>query len=229
MKEVSQEGFRVENEPDSDSHDFPWTMVRSRYARPPKLVILSSNWLGLRTHYLFNRTTPCRKQDCPGCEKKMESRWHGYLLAVEDRTERRFVFEFTAQVRLQLKKFIDDRGSLRGLQVICGRLSDRPNAKVKLESRGFVQAISKLPPEEPIWPICAHIFGLMPEASVTVSENPPPSFEEYCALKDAAEREGNAQESDWMKHRLSDLAGQLVLPLQSVNNGREDNNTSGKT
>lgn len=152
--------FRSERTPSSADSSSAWSIKRADSERPLPLVSLSTEWIGIRTHFWHGRTVPCRNDFCEACQAHLVSRWHGYLLTAHGSTDQRIVFEFPANALAILDSAFKQHGTLRGFRFVASRASKKPNGRVVLTPKDFVPNPSRLPVEVDAWPVLAHIWGL---------------------------------------------------------------------
>ena len=160
---------RSSRQPDDQDQNFGWVIKRAGTDSSLKLIILSSDVLGIRVHFFRGRTGPCVKVGCEACRLKQLSRWKGYLLAFEPATSQQLIFEFTPPGSVVLETAKEKYGTMRGLQIIANRASKKPNAKVQLAVLGCTTLGPSACPDYAIWPILARIWGLMHDTSSGIS------------------------------------------------------------
>jgi hypothetical protein len=87
--------------------------------------IVSEGITGLFIHYdeRSRRSEPCLEKDfqCPGCERKLPSKWRGYLHVYPGGLEAPYILELTAEAAEMLLTLAGDRPTLRGLRVVVRR------------------------------------------------------------------------------------------------------------
>jgi len=154
------ERFRCERLPVGDDASRGFTLRRTSHERPSNLVSISRDIFGIRTHWHGGRTCPCKRIECPACLDGKLSRWNGYLLAVDKRDQARIVFEFTPACATQFDNAFRELGTLRGVEFVASRTSNRPNGKVAVQVKGVHPKAAALPCDLAIWPILAHIWGI---------------------------------------------------------------------
>lgn len=168
--EIDFNDCRTSRLPDNQDQNFGWVIKRAATEGALKLICLSSDIFGIRTHFWRGRTGPCLVQDCEACKHKQLSRWKGYVLAIDASNQSQCIFEFTPPAAMQLEEARLKHGTMRGLQLIVSRTAKRANAKVVLTIRG----ISVLGPQECpdywVWPVLAHIWGLTSKEAVDVDQ-----------------------------------------------------------
>jgi hypothetical protein len=185
--------YRIERRPFEDGNDFGWAIKRAPADKALKVVCISSDFFGVRTHYFRGRTTPCRTTNCEACDAKQLSRWNGYLLAIDTSDESPIVFEFTPPGAVVLDKAIKEFGTSRGLLVIASRASGRVNGKVTLATKGMSQVAHKLPLEVELWPVLARIWGLTVDANLRQASFAKESLSEHEKVLLHPEQIGMAQ------------------------------------
>jgi hypothetical protein len=210
---IGIDDLRDEPMPGGEDQSFDWCIVRADEAKPILLIALSDKHWGTRTHFFKGRTMPCLKTDCEACKRKMLSRWTGYLLCLENKTGTKIIFEFTPPGALVLQKARNEYTTLRGLNIIASRPSRKANGKVLLEIRGMNSGAHKLPPAPDAKPLLMHIWGLADQDIPEYAEFTPDGLAEAERVQHAMEQVPPADENSWMHARASDLAGQIILPL----------------
>lgn len=163
------ENCRTSARPDDADQNFGWVIKRSPPDGVLKLVILSRDIFGIRTHFHRGRTGPCLTDGCEGCKAGHLSRWKGYLLAIDHTNGQRLVFEFTPPCATTLDEAYKKFGTMRGLQVVASRAGKRANAKVQVHVKGITVLGPEAEPDHDVWPILGHIWGL-------TSHTPPAKF-----------------------------------------------------
>lgn len=157
---IEIENCRTSRLPDEQDNHFGWTIHRVGIDRPSRMVILSNDIFGIRTHYFRGRTGPCLREGCDACNHKQLSRWKGYLLAKDRDSKQQIVFEFTPPGAAVLDHARLEAGTLRGLILVASRAAKKPNAKVILTMAGVAVVGPNECPDYSIWPILARIWGL---------------------------------------------------------------------
>jgi hypothetical protein len=211
--DYDKESFRIERMPGSHDANFPWAIKRADHEKPLLMVAISKDIFGVRTHFHRGRTGPCRKDGCEACKAKQLSRWSGYLLAVAAKDNSKIVFEFTPPAATQLDEAVKSYGSLRGLSLIATRTSNRPNGRVSVQVKGMNGNAHRLPADEDVWPILSHLWGLTEQAIPEYQEFTQEGLAEAERVQHAMKEVESADENQWMRKRASDLAGQIILPL----------------
>lgn len=210
---ISRDDCRIERMPSEHDGSFIWSIKRASHESSLLLCLISSDIFGIRTHYFNKRTMPCVRAYCEPCNRHQTSRWTGYLQAVDAKNGSRVLFEFTPAAAATFDQAHKDRGTLRGLNVIAGRTSNKINAKVQVTIKGMSDKAHVLPCEVETWPILAHIWGLKPEAPAIISGHTPDALAESERLKDVLAGQKETDENQWMWDRARLLESQLVMPL----------------
>ncbi len=151
---------RNSNRPDGQDNNFGWVIKRADSDGVMKLIVLSHDILGLRTHWFRGRTGPCMLVKCDACLHKQLSRWKGYLLCVEASTQQQIVFEFTPPAVKPLDEAMGKYGTMRGLQLHVARSAKRANARVVVSVKGATVLGPGACPAFSVWPILARIWGI---------------------------------------------------------------------
>lgn len=188
-----------------------WTIYRTLTGPEQCLTIISSNQLIIDLHYYGGRSTPCRLEECPACNRKHLSRPYGYLLAVTNKTGDRVLFEYPELAAAQIELVEKERSSIRGLQLVTKRTAKRENAKVVFKFAGWYGGGADLPAEEPIWHACAHLFGLHVDARPKIKDAPitPPMGSP--AYDDLVKASAGSDDGDWLNASRHPAAGQAEL------------------
>lgn len=170
---------RTSRMPDDGDQNFGWTIKRAPTDSVLKLIILSNDILGIRTHFFRGRTCPCYIGKCEACEHNQLSRWKGYVLAVEQPSGAQCVFEFTPPAARTLDEARKKYGTMRGIQLYVARASKKPNAKVTVTVKGITVLGPTACPDYNVWPIVAHIWGLTEKAPCIVNDDEILNLSEY--------------------------------------------------
>lgn len=165
--------------PDDGDRNCGWTIKRTGADGPMKLVIISSDMLGIRTHWFRGRTGPCLLENCEACKHGMLSRWKGYVLALETSCQMQCVFEFTPPGAIALEEARSRFGTMRGLQVIASRAGKKANSKVSLHVKGITVLGPAACPDYGIWPVVARIWGIDSDRSPAVLQSDVADLSEW--------------------------------------------------
>lgn len=158
MGERSDEFVR-QRRPGNDDLDYEWRIRRAPADGKPVLYLcISTDIEGVRTHFVGGRTVPHLQRNCVGCRCGKASEWHGYILAIEDRTKDRVLFEFTARAAGPFTRFFEQHGSLRGLVFRASRTRKDSTAPVRIECLRQAKPDVQIPQETDILPLLARIW-----------------------------------------------------------------------
>jgi len=135
------------------------------------LLITSDNLLGCFTHFYAGRTVPCTGDKCEACQAGASARWHGYVAAIEQKTNEPIVFELTAAAAESLAAYRAKHGTLRGCDILATRVSPRPNARVRLQMRPHDLSRTDLPEPLNLRAALCHIWGI-PTTETQVGHDP---------------------------------------------------------
>lgn len=107
-------------------------IVRAPSTGRLKVMILSHQVTGTYTHYQNGRTQPCMGQSCKGCESALPTRWHGWLIVLNESTDEKQILEVTEGPGETLAAFFSEHRTLRGLRIMMSRPSGKVNGRVHL-------------------------------------------------------------------------------------------------
>lgn len=136
-----------------------------------QLLITCDQLLGCFTHFFAGRTTPCTGEACEACHAGASARWHGYVSAIEQKTNEQVVFECTAAAAEAFGAYRAKHGTLRGCDCIASRVAPRPNARVRLQMRPLDLTGRDLPKPINLRLALCHIWGI-PANETNVSDSP---------------------------------------------------------
>lgn len=116
---------------------------------PPKglsgPIITSHDPIGLHTHWTGGRTVPCVQDNCKHCEENCSRRWYGYVMIYAQKSDRQFLFEYTAACAHTIVEYFNSHRTLRGARIDAVRQQGRPNGRVVLYLRPPVAEMERLP------------------------------------------------------------------------------------
>jgi len=120
------------NAPPETGHGQALRLIRT--PAPGKLIAIctSPKLVGCPTHFWRMRTIPCEAPNCEACDNGVPWRWHGYVSAVNIKSNEHFIFECTAQAAETFTQFTERHGSLLGCTFEATRLGDHANGRVLL-------------------------------------------------------------------------------------------------
>jgi hypothetical protein len=198
--------FVRQPEPDADDLGFEWRIKRSPpTSKPVAYLGISSQLEGIRTHFVGGRTVPHLLRDCVGCKHGSKVEWHGYLLAVEDRSRDRVIFEITARGAGPLLRWQKEHGTIRGLIFRASRAENRSNAPVRIECRRFCDPTQGIPPEEPIIPILARLWHVNVQRTAMSSQTGDAGMTEAERMEIAKKNSRTVRERD-TENDMAELA-----------------------
>jgi len=123
------------NQPPSTS-DQPALPIRRAPANGQVIgIVTCDDLIGCDTHFYQGHTIPCERPDCEACRHAIPFRWHGYLSAIDQRTNMHFLFEFTAQASDSFIQYRDVHNGLKGCLFQAQRLHRRPNGRVVIQTK----------------------------------------------------------------------------------------------
>lgn len=212
----SEAGVRLERVPQKDETRGGWTIKRADPERAVEYVIVSDDLLGVRTHYWRGRTIPCLIKCCEPCQAAHANRWHGYLLVINTLSHERVAFEFGPNNVELFDELRKQYGSLRGVKFVTARAQKKPNGRVVCVPRGKTENMAKLPSDEPIWPILAHLWGFRAEkrAAAAAPIGAGPTEAEAAQARPPRPRRSGVNQGE---SKLSDCVGQHLMDLDQPN------------
>jgi len=167
--------FEFCSRPDPDDVGWPWRITRTPPDGKYKLILVSSQFVGVYTHYRGGRTVGHKRNGCEACKEGNRKRWTGYILAVEHPTPRQILFEFPAGACESFAMLEEQIGTLRGAQIACSREKGKPRGSIIVEYRGRSERAALLPVDEPIIPILFRIWGVLDVPHAPVDSSPAPA------------------------------------------------------
>lgn len=129
-------------------------------------IVTCDRLVGCPTHWFGNRTIPCEAPNCPACDKGHSWRWHGYLTAVNVKTNEHFLFEMTAQAAEPFTAYHEQHGTLRGCLFEADRLGHHHNGRVLIRCKPADLGQVHLPDPPDLVACLCHVWNVpTPEAS----------------------------------------------------------------
>lgn len=123
--------------------------------------------IGCPTHWYGQRTVPCQAPNCEACEKGHPWRWHGYLTAINAKTNEHFLFEMTAQASEPFTEYFKRHNTLRGCLFQASRLGHHHNGRVLVRCKPADLAQIQLPDPPDLVACLCHVWNVpTPEASI---------------------------------------------------------------
>lgn len=130
-------------------------------------IITCRQLVGCPTHFFQRRTVPCDGEGCEACRTGHSWRWHGYVTAVDCKTNEHFIFEMTAQAAEALTVYRERHGTLLGCLFEAARLGEHHNGRVMIRCKPTDLTSVKLPSAPDVIASLCHIWNVpTPEASI---------------------------------------------------------------
>jgi len=130
-------------------------------------IITCRRLIGTPTHFYQHRTIPCQGSDCPACNANHPWRWHGYLSAIDSKTNEHFLFEMTAQAAEPFTNYFQRHGTLLGCMFEATRLGEHHNGRVLIRCKPVELTKINLPNEPDLIGCLCHIWNIpRPEATI---------------------------------------------------------------
>jgi len=213
---VPQEPYALVEWPTVSEDSSRWKIIRASQHKPIKLMCYSARPLWCKTHFWQRRTTPCLKAACPACSAGYAPRTNGYLLAVDLDEKRHVLVEVTDQPAADMQAHLERWGTLRGFNMILGRVTKKANGKVYLAIKGMNEGAHAMPPEESTWSVMCHIFGLRLEAIPNLHVKVENDLQNDDDVKNAIDYVREVDDADWLNARIKPAAEQLALSLPGM-------------
>ena len=203
----------IQPDPEGIAEAFEWKLLRPKAGVRCAVTCLSSTKFGILTHYTQQGTQPHVRQACKWCELKRDVRWHGYFEAVLHPTMRLVIVEMTPRAAAGLTAGIEKYGQMRGLDIVLDRDGARSNSPQSLVVKRVCPMPGKLPVEVPLLPLLKRIWQIPDQDLAAALDQLDQSVQGTVSELELMERHMETHDSDWLKQRATDLAGQLKLPL----------------
>lgn len=130
-------------------------------------IVTCDRLIGCPTHWFGNRTIPCEPPDCPACNKGHPWRWHGYLTAVNSKTNEHFLFEMTAQAAEPFTAYHTQYDTLRGCLFEASRVGNHHNGRVTIRCKPADLNKVHLPNPPDLVACLCHVWNVpTPEATI---------------------------------------------------------------
>jgi len=156
------------NRPPRESTGHNFDVIRTPASGKLRGIITSENLIGCPTHYFQLHTVPCQQPECQPCNLGLPWRWHGYVTIFTANTHLHQLLELTAPPAEVLATYYEQHGTLRGCEIIAGRVSPRPNGRVRLITKPANLENISLPTPPDLRLILATIWNL-PELAAQVN------------------------------------------------------------
>ena len=133
-----------------------------RTPAPGKLtaIVTCPKLVGCPTHFYRHRTIPCEQPNCEACAAGHPWRWHGYLTAIDVKTNEHFLFEMTAQAAENFTQYESRHSTLLGCLFEASRLGDHQNGRVLLRCKPADLSKVNLPSAPDLIMCLCHIWNI---------------------------------------------------------------------
>jgi len=123
-------------------------------------IVTCDRLVGCPTHWYGHRTVPCEPPDCPACKEGHSWRWHGYLTAINVKTNEHFLFEVTAQAAEPFTEYFEQHRTIRGCLFVASRLGNHHNGRVLIRYKTADLTQVKLPDPPDLVACLCHIWNV---------------------------------------------------------------------
>lgn len=123
-------------------------------------VVTCSDMIGCPTHFYRHRTIPCETPNCEACDSGFPWRWHGYVSAIDVKTNEHFIFEMTAQAAEDFKAYRERHLTLLGCLFHVTRLGDHRNGRVITRTKPADLTKMNLPAAPDLMKCLCHIWNI---------------------------------------------------------------------
>jgi len=110
-----------------------WHVHRVAKGGQVKGIFIATAHVGVWTHFVSNRTQPCRAPECEGCEAKQRREWHAYIPIWQPGGDTRCMLELTARAAEPLIAHVAAGKSLRGWTFRAWRTGPKNNSPVDVQ------------------------------------------------------------------------------------------------
>ena len=177
--ESAENQFRVSRRPADINEDYRWRIRRVKAGERLKLMILSTDIFGVEMHYWGGNSMPCMLKNCPACKAGNESRWYGYVLAVETSKRKHVIWEMTPPAVPPLDDAFKQYKTMRGLLVIAWRFNDKDKGRIETEVKGITVPDDTCSEAFTVWDPLARIWRLKKHMIVHVAAKNFDELSEY--------------------------------------------------
>src|SRR5436190_13709690 len=121
-------------EPFKESKEPPWKILPIKHNASVRGLVLSDAIVGVKTHWINNRTKPCitQQRGCEACSHGVAWRWKGYLAVWLVASRTGWLLEVT-QWAFDHNLQLSCTEGLRGLDFIAKRTKPANNAPVEID------------------------------------------------------------------------------------------------
>lgn len=148
------------HEPPEDPRGFGLDLLRTPKARPLKAAVTCVRLVGCPTHFWGGRTVPCDNAKCEACDHGAPWRWHGYISAMELKTQQHFLFEMTARAAEPFKVWFAKHATLRGCQFEATRRQQKSNGRVDIRVGSIDLLTVQIPDPPDVYSILSVIWNI---------------------------------------------------------------------
>jgi len=154
------------SEPNRGEQEQTMPIVRTPSRGNVAAIITCKNVVGCNTHWYGGRTVPCEIPMCDACAEGVAWRWHGYVSAVDLKTDSHFLFEFTAAAHDAFALYLTRHPELRGCHFKTSRMGGRANGRVQIRTKLHELPIENLVEPPDIMMILCRIWNVEPERQI---------------------------------------------------------------
>lgn len=152
-------------------------LISAKPGRPVVGLVTCRRLRGVYTHFLGNRTQPCMKLNCEGCQKNLPHRWEGYVSLWTATPCKHVLVRLTEAAVNDMHGSAPDWTNIRGLHLSVERASSRANSRLLAKVSVYENNQVRLP-EEPdliahlvlIWRLSGQTDGFSMEELTTTRE-----------------------------------------------------------
>jgi hypothetical protein len=132
---------------------------------------LSRDLIGTFVHYT-GKTTPCRKEDCYGCNAGIRRGFESYIALLMSQPSKIYLYALSDNASRELDKYWRIHRSLRGKRIVLSRRGEARNGKLSAWVKEPGVDPSTLPTEPDVFAIMLRIWGLTQLALPIFSGHP---------------------------------------------------------
>lgn len=161
-----------DNRPDSPRRRNKLQLIRTPRGGKLQGIFLSTEAVGVWTHYYGGRTQPCQQEECEICAHQVTRRHHVYAAIWSPETQKSVLLEMTENAGEELLNRAEQKQSIRGLKFKTHRVNMKPNAPVTLVVMEDASALYQLPPEPDVVEALLIIWHLANDPRYKVKTDP---------------------------------------------------------
>ena len=136
-------------------------IVAPEPGRPIKGIVLSADYIGVHVHGYGSSSRMCiagRDDDgfivdaapCKHCQSGSQTRWYGYVEAIDVATSLRIAPRITPGCRGVLEEYLAEHGTLRGGELTLARVGASAKGKIRAEMKRSDRGAGRLPKPQKI-------------------------------------------------------------------------------